>query len=1203
MPRLPIPDKTPDVLVPGIRPDAIIMRNGMGESVFVPKSRYEDFEKFLSSENGQPSVVSLNALDRMEVSIKVVQAIAQLKVEAQANLVEANSRWLSIPIALGAVQAIPTQRSSERVLEFPSIRISSDSLGYVWRVSPGLPGERSLQFDALSNVRTSPQGQSLRLDLPQVPTIVRFELPIGPWELSLVGNGNEVVEPFQDIGPSSVAIARTSGGPITFNWAKKSVADQVQAIEVESQTKYSPLMEAGEFRAVSNLAIRGPKTLGGRRFLITLPDRSKWREPMSSPNSFPGYRFGKSEQSSTNGNTVLLLEFEEAFSLTDIKLPIEWQTSNSLDVNPISFSMVRVEGIQRHFGSIDVGVPRNVSFQWEPQAGIQFIRQWPASDGNDTLSYSFRFNQQIEPLKVLWNVGDRGSDLMAVYDVALDPGGLRLNGTIDILADVRQLPFLQLDVQGWTVDRVQLQPSGRDLDLVAIRSRSHLDSEGTTSIPLSLGELLDAVPPKTGSIGGNRSDTLATPTDTGDATALLTAREDTIRQPTRSISFVLSKQSLQAESSDVSKRDIGFSLPMLSWLDPAQQRLLLCVGGELTVQSTVAKLADGNGTSDSIKRMEASRWKQGESLTLNSSPSRGKTSVLKYRVTKAKTWTNWKGIADANGSAIQGSAQTRIVITDEGLDISQNWSLIYSGGIAKTLRLAVPKDWLEDGVPWLGTEAQVKDLQLTVDNAPVVAKALQEGLSGPLSSFLSPSIERHYIWLQLILPDVQNTAQSFNERKLTIRKRIGHRDKLSSSPSPFDWLLPWIAADKPDDFVSIGTYTGDITHHSGIRCVLQSPLGGRSEAVADVEGGPIVTSFDRTQLDPRLTGKLSLQSVDKGTAVDIESVWLQTIVNAVEQRDRFVVRLKTRANSVSLRLPATLIATGEFVVNGRKAVAIRDPSEVHRVDISLDHTGLNATGNSDNEYVLEVFLWSSNNSHWLKTLQVESPSIGNCRSRAPLVWQIVLPTTVHLIGNTSTLSRGYRWKWQDLWFERKSDWNQDTIGSQMGATAQPFISQQTNQYVFFSQDHTVPMRVWLAPRYLLWAPVAILVLIGSFFVMEFRWIRKPWISILLLLSSLAFSQWAWDLSIALVQCFIAAIGIAFMYSTLKWVVDRRARRRSVFASRPSSPMIPSLARSPALSASVVLPKPTAAIVPSSTNSMSAEMSPSTTTNLDANGGK
>jgi hypothetical protein len=130
----------------------------------------------------------------------------------------------------------------------------------------------------------------------------------------------------------------------------------------------------------------------------------------------------------------------------------------------------------------------------------------------------------------------------------------------------------------------------------------------------------------------------------------------------------------------------------------------------------------------------------------------------------------------------------------------------------------------------------------------------------------------------------------------------------------------------------------------------------------------------------------------------------------------------------------------------------------------------------------------------------------------------------------------------------------------MGATSQPNISPQSNQYVFLSLNQNASMEVWLAPRYLLWIPVAIFLLIGSFFVMEFRWIRKPWLGIGLLLVSLAFSQWAWDLSVALVQSLVAAIGISVLYLMMKWVVDRRTRRRSVFASRISPSLVPSAPR-------------------------------------------
>ena len=1187
MPRLTVPDKTPDVLTPGLRPDAIIMRNGMGESILVPKSRFEDFERFLSSEKDVPSAIALDKLERMEVSVAIDQAIARLKVDVHANLSESNKSWLSIPIGLGAVQVTPSQRTGEVGVAFPSIRISEDSAGYVWRLAPGTQGQRSLQFEASCNLQNSPQEQSLRLDLPIVPTIVRFELPIGQWELIVVGKGTEVVEPFRDTDSHSVAIAHISGGSTTFSWTKKLVADQVQAIEVESQTKYVPLTEAGEFRAVANLAIRGPKTLGGRRFLITLPDRSQWREPMTSSISFPGYRFGRSEVTAANSNTVLRLEFEEAFSRTEIELPIEWQTSNLPDSNPISFSMLRVEGVQRHVGSVDLAVPRNVSFQWEPQPGIQFVRQSQSSDGSDALNYNFRFNQQTEPLIVHWNMGNRASDLKAAYNIVSDSSVLRLSGTIDFLGDVRLLPFLQLDVRGWTFDRVQLQPSGRDLDLIAIRSRSTLDSDGkqlnTTSIPLSLGELLDAVQSKNGNAVGNRSlgDETPMPTDSILPMPVSSSREESVRQPTRSISFALSRSSGLVANSENSKREFGFSLPMLSWLDPeSQERLSVCVGGEMTIQSTTSKLGDGERTSETFKRVPESLWNQseqkaGQGSTLTTSPSLSRLSILKYRVATSTSWVDWNGISETIGTIIQASARTRIALTEEGLDISQTWRLVSEGGIAKTLRIAVPKEWL---TPLSATENQSNSLEWSIDNVPVSPNLIQGSLAVQFPPYVSPSFEQRYGWMQLIIPDTQTAAESKHERKLTIRKRLTYREKLLDSPSSFDWPLPWIAADRPDDSIFMEEFVGVIEHDDGIRCVVQSPLGGTEEVVPVSESSSSLIPFDRTQLEPRLVGGLSLQSNAKDLGCDVESVWLQTIVNAVEQRDRFVVRLKTRDNSVSLSLPAGRI-NSEFIVNGRKAIPNRNPSDVNRVDLLLDSTGLNSIAASEKTYVLEVFLWRSSKSQWLKTLQAELPSIVNCRTRAPLVWQIVVPTTVHMIGNTSTLLPGYRWTWNDLWFGRKSDWTQETIGSQIGATTQPFVSQQTNEFVFFSLDHTVGMKVWTAPRFLLWAPVALFVLIGSFFVMEFRWIRKPWIGIVVLLSSLAFSQWAWDLSIALVQCFVAAIGIAVMYSTLKWMVDRRARRRSVFALRPSSPLIPSAVRSPALSGSAVLSKPATAASP------------------------
>ena len=1177
MPRLTLPDKTPDVLSPGVQPDAFLIRNGMGETILVPKVRYEAFERFLSSENERPVPVSAELLEQLDVAIKIEELVARIKIGAEAVLAETNSKWLSVPLALGNIQAVPTKSGNEES-EFPPLRIASDRSGYVWRLSPGGSGRRKLQFDALSNVRTSSAGNSLRLDLPSVPSVVRLELPLGQWELNVVGNGSEVIEPWIATETSSIALIRTSSGSVVLNWAKKTASDLAQAIEVKSQTKYMPMTESGEFRAITNLTIRGPKNLGGRRFLITLAGDSQWREPTAATNPFPGFRVSMSEQASEKTKTVLLLEFEEAFSRTELELPIEWQTTHSNDANLISFFMPQVEGIQRHIGSIDVSVPRNVSFRWDPQAGIQFIKQMLSNDGSEMLTYSFGFSQQTEPVQGKWVEGDLASELKATYNVVCEPSTQRLSGSIEFLGDVRQLPFLQLDVRGWTVDRVQFQPSGQDLNPVLIQSRTTPDQantqQTTTSVPLSLGELLEANQFKNTALAGSRSPSDSMPMPVDPSATISASRDEGIRQQNRGVSFVLSRAIATEGNLDSAKQPIAFSLPMLSWLDPeSQQRQSLSVAGELTIQSSFLNLHEGE-LQTGLKRIGESIGRQGDSSSATTSvaESVGHRNELRYLVTSAKTPLEWNGSAERVGVALQTRCEMRLQLSKEELDILQTWTVSHADGASVHLRLALPKEWTEVGSKSNDIEKQDSPLELSVDGEAVTASPVSEKLGASSAGSFAPTLESRYEWFRIPMPEAKGGAVTTRERKITLRKRLPHREKLTSTLSSFDWLLPWLGSDRAEDSVELLAFTGEVISTDEVRCSIQSPLGGDRKPQYQEQQIGKGQQFDRTNLEPRIVGYQNLLSEVDVQDCEIDAMWLQTIVNAREQRDRFVYRIKTKSRALSFRLPASQIANAEFLIDGKRVMASSNPNDVQRIELSLDTIGADKKKPEDDIFVVEIFLWSLNDSQWWKSLRADAPSLLHCRSRAPLVWQVVLPTTVHLIGNTSTLSPGYRWKWQDLYLRRTSEWNQERIAEMIGAAPQRFVSQETNQYVFFSLDHTVAMRVWAAPRFLLWTPVALFVLIGSFFVMEFAWIKKPWVLVSLLLLSLAFSQWAWDLSIALVQCLTAAIGIAVIYSTLKWIVDRKSRRRSVFALRPGMVLNPSAARAPALSGSDVFSK-------------------------------
>jgi len=1159
MPKQLIPEKTPDVLAPGIRSDAIIMRNSAGENIFVPKTSYEAFELFLRNEGESAStLLSRESLEQMTISISTEPDIAHLKVDVEAQLSEPSQRWLNIPIGLGLVQAIPSILDEGGNLEFPSIRVSSDSSGYLWKVPPDARLRKRLAFEAVGKLITNSQGQSIRLDIPLVPTTLKLKLPLGAWDLNLDGSGSEVIEPFREIDGMSVAIARTSGGATTLSWAKKRVVDQVQAIEVESQTKYSPMLETGQFRAITNFTVRGPKPLGGRRFLITLPKSAVWREPAASPIAFPGVRIGKLDSIPQTDETTLYLDFEEAVSRMDMAVAIEWQSTLGPEEETASFGIPKIEGVQRHFGTLDLTIPRNVQFQWEPKQGIQLIKQSQSSDGSDALVYSFRMNQQTDPLIARWIQGDRLSKLKGSYNVVYEQPMLRLTGSIDILGDIRSLPFLQLDVQGWTVDRVQLQPSGRELDLVSVRSSSTPQENGKSisrsSIALSLGELLDG-PTTTVPNTENRSDSIPDPGNEPSVNPPAVSLEPNRRvNVPRSILFVLSKPIPTMGNN--SPESISFSLPILSWIDPeSQKRLSICVGGELVVQSNSSKLQRTGGGSSWIRSFnDVDLATPTATVSLTKSQPTKWRSEFKYKVTNSDTWSEWIGTAENLGATIQARCENIIKVDETSIDTVQSWRLRFIGRTPASLRIAVPVEWLGE------SKSDLSSIIADIDRNPVGMELIHDPVPDNSIDLKILEAQQHIAWIRLKFKESLGPQIETSERTLTIQNRVNDRGRAPGSRSSFDWILPKLATDASTDTISIERFSGEVQLAPNIQCLLSLPksFSSSSEQNPWVAMNPI--PFDCTQSEPRLSGEWIVAQSDYNEAVVVESTWLQSVLNAVEQRERYVVRFKTGARRISVDLPANRLTDIKVLVNGRKASMTLDERTAGRIDIALDPMSQSPKVNSEKSYVLEIFSWPTTQNGWITCLRAEPLKIQNCKNREALIWQIIVPTTSHLIGTSSSLSPGYSWNWQDLWFGRKSDWTQDLIETQMGATSQPLISQQTNQYVLFALNQNASMRVWMAPRYLLWIPVALFTLVASFVVIEFQWIRKPWLGISMLLASLAFSQWAWDLSIAVAQCFVAAMGVALLYSILKWMFDRRSRRRSVFASRPTTSLVPQVSR-------------------------------------------
>jgi hypothetical protein len=134
---------------------------------------------------------------------------------------------------------------------------------------------------------------------------------------------------------------------------------------------------------------------------------------------------------------------------------------------------------------------------------------------------------------------------------------------------------------------------------------------------------------------------------------------------------------------------------------------------------------------------------------------------------------------------------------------------------------------------------------------------------------------------------------------------------------------------------------------------------------------------------------------------------------------------------------------------------------------------------------------------------------------------------------------------------------------ELGATPQPEIELlQTNQYDLSTLSGNEPLNAWFMPRSLIWLPVATLALLLAMGLSDNSLLGKPWLWIGFLAVWMIFSQWSWDISILVAQTMFAALGMAVAYMLLRWLLNRRARRRSIFVSRSAGGSNPYPSRSP-----------------------------------------
>jgi hypothetical protein len=492
---------------------------------------------------------------------------------------------------------------------------------------------------------------------------------------------------------------------------------------------------------------------------------------------------------------------------------------------------------------------------------------------------------------------------------------------------------------------------------------------------------------------------------------------------------------------------------------------------------------------------------------------------MQYQIADASVSSRWTGTRSRKGSFVSASLYTSLTPSSDSIQWDLRWNCRCLGSRPTELRIGFP---IEGDL-----DRSVQDATISIDNRQVALEWLEPvaGQTEPLR------------WAKFSVPEVATDAS--NRLDFLIEAQYTSKQPLllqTEDEALLDLGLAKLSSLRDQEQVILDLAQLRLRSTDVFKI---SAFEGTNEGVYELDPDQSRIKLTAARRANRIKSPLRL-----------EAEWVQTIVNALEQRDRYVARFQTDQRVVRIPASLALIRDAEWMLDGHRATVRQDSESEGFATVAIPET---SAPTESTIHVLEVFTTQTAPKGWFRRVQPIGPRLQPTPSSAPLVWQIIVPRTEHLISSTKNALPMYQWRWRDLFFRRVGQSDQEEIEVRIGATPQPVLAQQVNQYDLTSVASTQPLEAIFVPSALIWLPVSMVVLALAIVLRDSRWIRWPWFWAIFLGVFFVFSQFAWDISLLVLQAAIVSVGLAILYGLARWAMDRRARRRSIFVSRQYAP--------------------------------------------------
>jgi len=582
-------------------------------------------------------------------------------------------------------------------------------------------------------------------------------------------------------------------------------------------------------------------------------------------------------------------------------------------------------------------------------------------------------------------------------------------------------------------------------------------------------------------------------------------------------------------------RALAFNLPIVRWLKSNREIIqergdgwLYVATGPFKSIPEQTKLSGMARANDRFENVQAY-------FQLSSSVE----NPIAYRFRSASTAVRWESPLVLIPQIVAGVSDTDVTIQPNGWSMQRRWRLEVQGPALDELKFRIPlPDPIESDGPNISDDPSESDglkweLRVNGMAVPVSTQRIPADLqSYRVRANLVEAIQKATIELSCSYSDGNKTesiAVGSEAKELATNRQGESRSKAYAIP---------IAKLSINGDSSVQDNPAIITPREGVLCEINAE-NGTTKRFTSYDGPFSKRLFESDSF-------LKLTSVDiKALAspeVTIEQMWLQTLTNDSQVRQRVVFKARTKARTLVFRLPPQWESKNlKVIVNGFESELPSPTTEGYRCALASNDVSESGI------YVVEFWNWYDEGTNFSRLLKPHVPDIQGASINVSCTWQIAVPVEDVLWSIPTGWLGDWNWSFIDLGFRRIATQQQVDFERALGATRQPPLPQSTNRYVVSSiitpQSRTEIASILVIPRYWLWLLVGSTLLLLSILWSIVSWFRKPIVVTTELVTLILAAMIVPDIAILICQTAVVSLIVVGIVATFQWAWPIRTKRR------------------------------------------------------------